>query len=422
MHFNHTHGFRRHLLSAAAVASLLKDSLSANNDDISKRVTQCDAPPSSKPGPKILFLGSGSSTGCPKPICSLLFPPLQTLNNDEISKAKLLEAQQQMLHKCKVSKIATTGNPINNKNYRNNPSILISHANDSHNDVSEYKNVIIDVGKTFREAALRWMPRNSIYSIDAIVLTHEHADAVLGLDDLRGFQRVPFMLKSNNNNKTYNNTAEVRHEKSSSTLPVFLSIDCFKKVKQQFDYLVPTSCCNDIKDEGSNNVALPVVERAVASLQFHIVDHFKPFEAGGLEMTPLPVMHGEDLICNGYAFSLKRHQNIQKEDGYIGHGKTTNVIYLSDISRMIPETEEFILNRLPPTDILIIDSLLMKDKHPVHFSLKQAMEVVKRLKPRRTFIVGINCDDFPEHDEANTLLKKLDPSVQLAYDGLVIEV
>ena len=104
--------------------------------------------------------------------------------------------------------------------------------------------------------------------------------------------------------------------------------------------------------------------------------------------------------------------------------RKTNVVYLSDISRMIPETEDYILNELPqPTHILIIDSLNVKRKHPVHFSLEEALKVVERIKPDQTYIVGMNCDDFPDHDTTNEMLKEWNhPTVQLAHDGLVIEL
>lgn len=35
---------------------------------------------------------------------------------------------------------------------------------------------------------LRWYPKYGIRRLDAIVLSHDHADAILGLDDLRGMQ------------------------------------------------------------------------------------------------------------------------------------------------------------------------------------------------------------------------------------------
>ncbi len=46
----------------------------------------------------------------------------------------------------------------------------------------------IDCGKTWRESALRWYRRHGVRHLDAVVLTHEHADATLGLDDLRSLQ------------------------------------------------------------------------------------------------------------------------------------------------------------------------------------------------------------------------------------------
>lgn len=112
------------------------------------------------------------------------------------------------------------------KFYRCNTSLLIDYCQDG---VHNY--IIIDVGKTFREQVLRWFTRHKIPRIDSvsisscesfsifmskfmvfvltvlhsiasvkywffflpflflqIILTHEHADAVLGLDDVRVVQ------------------------------------------------------------------------------------------------------------------------------------------------------------------------------------------------------------------------------------------
>jgi len=54
--------------------------------------------------------------------------------------------------------------------------------------------------------------------------------------------------------------------------------------------------------------------------------------------------------------------------------------------------------------------------------LSQAIELARRLKPTKTFIVGINCDDFPPHEDANKELRQIEGlDVQLAFDGLVID-
>ena len=354
--------------------------------------------------PGLLFLGTGSSTGCPRPNCALLFnaginsvPPLHNNSNEYMEKMK---------NSCRVSSLATAGDPSNNKNYRGNPSLMIVHQNNeamdgqeaSPNTSNNIKTVLIDAGKTFTENALRWMPRHGLSSIDAVVLSHEHMDAIAGLDDLRGFQIQP-----SRNIKT--------GLPEQSPLPVFLSADCIAALKMQLFYLFPNE--ESTQSLGAGERTCPdgtKIHRHVSKLDWQVVQHFKPFNANGIEMIPLPVMHGEDLVCNGYAFSVA--------DGE----QKMNVVYLSDISRMLPETEEFILHKLPPIDVLVVDSLNWDRSNPSHFSFKQALQLIRRLQPKRTFLVGMSCDQFLPHDEANEELKSLDVQVELAYDGLFLPV
>jgi len=356
--------------------------------------------------PGMVFVGSGSSTGCPRPSCALMFGA-GSRPADYAAKAKDPEELAAMRDACRVSALATEGDPRYNKNYRGNPSLLISHGNDdgagrTDNDEPdrrrrERRNVVIDVGKTFTENALRWMPKVGAASIDAVVLTHEHADAIGGLDDLRGFQGVP-----KPNPKTGFPDAD--------PLPVYSSRRCQDVLRRQFFYLFPN------KEHDGAGVTTAEdgtkVRRFVASLDFRVVEYFEPFVAAGLRMVPLPVMHGEDLVCNGYAFTL---------DGAVGE-KKTNVVYLSDISRLPAEVEEYIRNELPATDVLILDSLSFDKKNATHVNLIEAIGMVKRIRPKRTYLVGMGCDSFLEHDEMNEELKGLDVDVQLAHDGLLLQV
>lgn len=104
--------------------------------------------------------------------------------------------------------------------------------------------------------------------------------------------------------------------------------------------------------------------------------------------------------------------------------KRTDVclVQLSDISRMPVDTEKFILDKLPPTDILVIDALTLDAMNPTHYNLKQALELVRRLQPKRTFVVGMSCDSFLPHNEMNKELEKLDIQIEFAYDGLLLEM
>ena len=49
-------------------------------------------------------------------------------------------------------------------------------------------NTLIDCGKTFREVVLKVFPKYGLKEIGALLLTHGHADAILGMDDLRDLQ------------------------------------------------------------------------------------------------------------------------------------------------------------------------------------------------------------------------------------------
>jgi len=48
--------------------------------------------------------------------------------------------------------------------------------------------------------------------------------------------------------------------------------------------------------------------------------------------------------------------------------------------------------------------------------------VARELKAKRVFLVGMNCDEFLSHDKANVVLTKEYGNVQLAHDGLLVEL
>jgi phosphoribosyl 1,2-cyclic phosphodiesterase len=375
---------------------------------ITRKYTYCEMEPSThtkkinNTGNKIIFLGSGSSTGCPRPLCSLLFSDSIHKDHDnfEAISPELNKLREQMLLQCQTSILASVGNPIDNKDYRNNPSLLISIVDPESN---RRQNVVIDVGKTFREGAIRWLPKYHIHSVDAIILTHQHMDAAAGLDDVRGFQ-------------TYHYDA-VTKQRHAAAMPVYLSNNTLSSLQDQFPWLLPKQSTTDKETVQANHQQPIVIKRHVASFDVTIFEPFQAFEPiPGLSIVPLPLIHGEDLISYGFAFTL----NITDD----GDETTMNVVYLSDISRMLPETLDYIQNKLSqPIHILVLDSLLIDSSNPVHYCLPQSMELIKQLQPKQTYLVGMNCDSFGPHNERNTILQNdYNTNVQLAYDGLVIPV
>lgn len=292
---------------------------------------------------------------------------------------------------CKVSELALKGNPKENKNYRNNPSFLIHHYDEQS---GTFKNVLIDVGKTFREGALRWFQELGVESLDAIVLTHEHMDAAAGLDDVRGFQRFHPDHKRGQRPRRI-------------PVPVYLSAHCHEKLQGQFPWLFPKAEAPKITSDGK-----PVVHRDVAGLIPRVFENYQTMNIDGVEITPLPVWHGEDLIAHGFAIQVKSKT-----------GTPTNVVYLSDISRIVPETLEFIQTKLPQTDILVVDALLPDRNHNTHFSFQQAVEMKEKLQPTmQTYLIGMSCESYPPHQEFSKHLEANYDGVTMAHDGLVIEV
>jgi phosphoribosyl 1,2-cyclic phosphate phosphodiesterase len=114
------------------------------------------------------------------------------------------------------------------------------------------------------------------------------------------------------------------------------------------------------------------------------------FEIEGVRWTPIPLMHGKMPIL-GFRIG--------------------GLAYCTDVSH-VPDSSYDLLTGL---DVLVIDALAWHE-HPTHFSIAQAMEVVERVKPGRTYFTHI-AHGLP-HVETNA---KLAAGVELAYDGLVVE-
>jgi phosphoribosyl 1,2-cyclic phosphate phosphodiesterase len=71
---------------------------------------------------------------------------------------------------------------------------------------------------------------------------------------------------------------------------------------------------------------------------------------------------------------------------------------------------------LDDLELLIITGLRW-EPHATHFSVGQALEVVKAVRPGRTLLTHI-CHRL-EHEATNAALPT---GVELAYDGMVVEV
>ncbi len=255
---------------------------------------------------KITVLGSGTSMGVPTLSCH-----------------------------CRV---CSSSDPHDN---RLRPSLLLSRNG---------QNVVIDTTPDFRQQALR----ARIDRLDAVLLTHAHADHIMGFDDIR-----PYNIRQ------------------QSALPVYSNEGTFRIVRRAFAYIF------DGKPKVSSVPSVTLLEAE------------EPFALLGIPFIPIPLLHG-DLEVLGFRFG--------------------RAAYLTDFSS-VPESSMALLQNL---DELILDAL--RDiPHPMHQTVDQALALIDKLKPRRAWFTHI-AHDLP-HAETNERLRKLGYSnVQMAYDGLELEV
>jgi len=161
---------------------------------------------------RLTFLGSGTSMGVPTIGCE-----------------------------CRVCR---SSDPRDN---RTRPSVLLQF--DAHN-------IVIDTTPDFRFQALR----AGLKRLDAVLLTHAHADHILGLDDVR-----PFNLKQ------------------KADVPVYAARETLAILTRTFFYIF---------DNAPSQSTLP-------SLRLLPIEG--PFDLFGLRIVPVPAMHG-DMPVLGFRF------------------------------------------------------------------------------------------------------------------------
>ena len=106
-------------------------------------------------GPGIIFSGTGSSCAQPMLRCAIGG-----------------EGGVPGCQSCAVALRYGRGNP----NWRNNVGLIVRWVQSD----GKVKHVQIDCGKTYRDSVLTVYKEHKVLSLDAVFLTHDHADAILG--------------------------------------------------------------------------------------------------------------------------------------------------------------------------------------------------------------------------------------------------
>lgn len=204
--------------------------------------------------------------------------------------------------------------PANPKNRRRRASAMVERIAAS----GAVTRFVIDTGPDLRKQ----MIDAGVDRLDAVVLSHPHADHIHGIDDVRGFFLVQRQL-----------------------IPTWADDATMERLRQSFGYCLETP-------PGSNYPPILAPNR---------IEHGQSFRIDGLggpiDILPLPVGHG-DIVSLGFRIG--------------------SLAYISDISLLPPASASQLLD----LDVLIIDALQPRP-HYSHFSLGQALECIEMLAPRR---------------------------------------
>lgn len=184
--------------------------------------------------------------------------------------------------------------------------------------------IIVDISADFRQQALR----EKIDRLDALLITHCHADHVFGLDDIRPIN--------------------FRH----GAVPVYASDITWQGLRRVFYYL--------FEREHIGGGLAQIIPNTIEG----------EFGVCGLWVTPFDVIHGK-LAVTGFRFS---------------NGQC-DVAFITDCNS-IPESS---LAKLHGLDLLIIDALRFQP-HATHLHLDQTLDYIARLKPRRALLTHMGHD------------------------------
>ena len=202
------------------------------------------------------------------------------------------------------------------KNRRTRPSVRITYNGHT---------VLIDTGPDFHAQAIR----ESLTQVDAVFYTHNHADHILGMDDLR-----PLSFRK------------------QTPLPLFADDPTADALERVFGYTFST--------ENRYPTSARVAIHRLAPEPGSVTPLF------GADFLRIPLLHGRERTT-AYRFG--------------------SAAYLTDLSDIPEESIPFLQN----LDLLILDAL-RHEPHPSHSTVSNSIRLSNLLKPRRTFFTHMGHD------------------------------
>ncbi|MBD3419854.1 MAG: MBL fold metallo-hydrolase [Chitinivibrionales bacterium] len=183
------------------------------------------------------------------------------------------------------------------------------------------KSILIDVSMDFRQQMLR----ENIRAIDAVLMTHAHADHIGGIPDIRSY------------------TPADGHK-----LDFYSSSETRQKLRQSYDYIFNPDT---------------FVGGGIPRIQLNEID--QAFEIFGCRIIPLHVSHGAMAGCFGY--------------------RINDLAYIPDIKRIRASEKR----KLAGVKVLILDCLRIEREHSTHMILPESLALAREVAPQRCYFTHL---------------------------------
>jgi phosphoribosyl 1,2-cyclic phosphate phosphodiesterase len=190
-------------------------------------------------------------------------------------------------------------------------------------ETNDGTNILIDTPPELRLQLIA----AGVNRVGAILFTHDHADHVHGIDDIRALS-----------------------DHSDTPIDMYGPPETMERLAKRFAYIFDDS----IK-------ALPGTSKPEG--RAHAVYPGKTFRIGGLDVTPVAVPHGPATV---YGYRL----------GKLG--------YITDAKELPDEA----VRAFRGVDVLVLNALF-KTAHPTHLSIPEAIDAARRVGAKRTFLTHL---------------------------------
>jgi phosphoribosyl 1,2-cyclic phosphate phosphodiesterase len=220
--------------------------------------------------------------------------------------------------------------PAEPKNRRKRASLLIE---------ADGVRLLVDTGPDLRQQLLE----NRITTVDAILYTHNHADHLHGIDEVRAL-----------------------NHHGQAAVPAYTDAYYVEAISRTFPYIF-------LNPATAHNFYKPAID-------FHTITPPDPFAVKGLTVQPFYQDHG-----------------FVRSIGY----RVGRFAYSTDVKAFPPESEPFLYD----LDLWVVAAVQRGKPHNTHAHLELALEWVEKYRPKRAILTHMNfsmdyatlCRELPPH-------------------------